>query len=274
MQLTLLPMYATVGCADNDEGAVMVGELFGKLTSAVRPGRTRRVANGPSELMPGQKLGYLSALEVFQDLSQAEMQWLDRTTTSITCEKGRVIYRPGEAGEVLYLLKKGAVDLYRLSSEGKKLVIAHLAEQTFFGEMSILGHKMYDTFAEASQASILCAMSRTDVEQLLLTKPVVALRILNVIGRRLVDIEQVLEDLAFRDVRSRIASVLLRLSDQQGGPTVSGMTHQELAEMAGTFRETATQALNQLRSDGLIAIGRTRIEILDAEGLARAAHRD
>lgn len=255
------------------EGRAIVRNLFGKLTAAVRPAKARRTAGPAEELVPGQKLGYLSALEVFQDLSDEDMQWLDRTTTPITCEKGRVIYRPGDPGEVLYLLKKGSVDLYRLSPEGKKLVTAHLAEQTFFGEMSILGHKMYETFAEATQPSILCAMSRTDVEQLLLSKPMVGLRILSVLGRRLLDLEQITEDLAFRDVRARIASLLLRLSDQQGGPAITGLTHQELAEMAGTFRETATQALNQLRSAGIIEIGRTRIEILNAEGLARAAHR-
>lgn len=219
-------------------------------------------------ITPAQKVGYLSAQDVFQDLTPEDMAWLDRATTTVTCEKGRVIYQPGESGEVLYLLKRGAVDLYRLSPEGKKLIIAHLGDQTFFGEMSILGQGMYDTFAEASQPCVLCAMTRSDVERLVMNKPVVALRLLQALGQRVLDMQAVLEDLAFRSVTARMASLLFRLSRQQGSMTVEGLTQQELADMAGTFRETATQSLNQLKARGLIEIGRTRITIVDAPGLA------
>ncbi len=250
----------------------MVGEFFHKISSAVTGQNSgARTHRPPAALVLGQKVGYLSALEVFRDLNMEEMDWLDRVTTSITCEKGRVIYRPGESGEVLYLLKNGAVELYRLSSEGKKLVLTRLTEHTFFGEMSILGQGMYDSFAEAVEPSVLCAMSRSDVEALLLTKPVVGLRLLQALSRRLLDVEATLEDMAFRSVIARMASLLLRLMRQQDSATISGLTHQELAELAGTFRETATQALNQLRADGLIEIGRARISIRDVEGLTRVA---
>lgn len=249
----------------------MVGDLFRKLSSG-RGRRAKSPADGrPRSITPAQKIGYLSAQEVFRDLTEEDMDWLGRATTMVTCEKGHVIYRPGDSGEVLYLLKTGSVDLYRLSPEGKKFTIAHLGEQTFFGEMSILGQGMYESFAEASQPSVLCAMTRHDVEQLLLTKPIVALRLLQVIGQRVLEVEALLEDFAFRSVAERMASLLLRLSRQQGSATIEGLTHQELADMAGTFRETATQALNQLKGQGLIEIGRTRIAILDADGLAGVA---
>ena len=174
-----------------------------------------------------RKVGYLSAVEVFKDLTPDEMEWLGRVTTEVTCEKGRIIYTPGESGQVLYLLKKGAVDLYRLSPEGKKLVTAHLRAGTFFGEMSVLGQGMYDSFAGAAEPAVLCAMSQVDVERLLLTKPIVALRLLQVIGGRLLDAQTALEDLAFKKVSARIAALLLRLAAQQDGVTVAGLTHQD-----------------------------------------------
>ncbi len=68
-----------------------------------------------------------------------------------------------------------------------------------------------------------------------------------------------------------MASLLLRLAAEQDGRTITGLTHQDLAEMIGTYRETATQVLNDLKNDGLIEIGRKRITILDLERLRKVA---
>lgn len=217
------------------------------------------------------KLGYLSAQDIFKDLYKEEIEWLDRITVQITCEKGRTIYSPGQSGEVLYLLKKGKVELYRLSLDGRKLVTARLGEQTFFGEMSLWGQGMYDSFAEALTDCVLCAMSRSDVERLLLTKPIVGLRVLQVIGKRLLDANSTLEELAFKRLAARVAALLLRLSQEQGNSTVSGLTHHELAEMVGSTRETVTQVLNDMKAQGLLDIGRGHLCVLDSAGLQRVA---
>ena len=88
---------------------------------------------------PKSKIGYLSDIELFEDLSPKEMEELDRITTMSTVKKGKVFYRPEETGEVLFILKRGRVQLYRISPEGKKLVIASLGPGTLFGEMALLG---------------------------------------------------------------------------------------------------------------------------------------
>lgn len=214
-----------------------------------------------------EKIGYLSKMDIFRDLTKDDLAWLENVTVMVTVEKGRLIYTPGETGEVLFLLKKGRVQIYRLSPEGKKLLIAVLAQDTFFGEMSILGQGMYDSFAEALEDCTLCAMSRSDVEDLLLSKPGVALRVLNVIGKRLLDTEESLESLAFKNVSARIAALLLRLVENREDFLVVGLTHQDMADMVGTFRETATQTLNEFKSAGLIDISRMKITVLDKEGL-------
>jgi CRP/FNR family transcriptional regulator, cyclic AMP receptor protein len=215
-----------------------------------------------------RKIGYLSMMELFRDLSPAEMQEIDRATRMQTCTTGRVFYTPGETGEVLFLLKKGAVQIYRMSPEGRKLVIAQLPQYSFFGEMSCIGQGMYDTFAEATEESLICTMSRRDVERLLLSKPRVALRILEAVGKRVVDAERQLEELAFKGLIPRIASFLLREAD---GDEVLGLSHQDIAERLGVYRETATSALNELKSAGLIEIGRKRIAITNRQRLERAA---
>lgn len=216
---------------------------------------------------PAEKMRYLSELTVFQDLTAREMEDLNRITTMSTVQKGRVFYRPEDPGEVLFILKEGRVQLYRISPEGKKLVITTLGDHTLFGEMALLGAKMHNTFAEAVEDCLICVMSRTDLERLILGKPQVALRLLEITGKRLRDAEERLESMAFKSIPARLASLLLRMSEEQASDEVSGLTHQDLAESVGTYRETATQVLNDLKAQGLIEIGRKRIQLLDKDAL-------
>ena len=220
--------------------------------------------------MKAEKIAHLTNMDLFQDLTGREMEELDRITTMSAVRKGKVFYRPDEMGEVLFLLKKGHVQMYRISQDGKKLIIDTLGPGTIFGEMSLVGQRMYNTFAEAADDCLICVMSRTDVERLVIDKPKVALRILETTGRRLQEAEARLEDMAFKGVPARLASLLIRLSTEQG-KVIDGMTHQELAEMVGTYRETATQVLNEFKEQGLIDIARKRVTILDIEGLRESA---
>lgn len=215
------------------------------------------------------KIGYLSAMELFRDLSAQEMQEIDRATMMQTCRAGRVFYTPGETGEVLFILKQGAVQLYRMSSEGRKLVIARLEPTCFFGEMSCIGQGMYNTFAEATDDSLICTMSRHDVERLLLSKPQIAVRILEAIGKRLVTAEQQLEEMAFKGLIPRVAALLLRLAE---GKEITGLTHQDIADQLGVYRETVSNALHELKTAGIIEPGRKRITILNYPRLERAAN--
>ena len=211
------------------------------------------------------KTRHLSTMDLFQDLSEKEGEELDRITTMSSVRKGKVFYRPEEMWEVLFILKEGNVQLYRISPEGKKLVITSLGPGSLFGEMALLGQQLHNTFAEAIADCTICVMSRADLERLVLQRPQVALRMLEITGRRLRDAESRLEDLAFKGIPARLSSLLLRLAGDSN--QISGLTHQDLAEMVGTYRETATQVLNDLKSRDLIEIGRKRITILDREGL-------
>lgn len=212
-----------------------------------------------------RKLHYLQEHELFQDFSPAEMAEMERKTTMFTTPPGRLFYSAGETGEVLFILKEGSVHLYRLTPEGRKLIVSTLQAGAIFGEMSLLGQRMYDTFAEAASPSRICVMSRTDVLRLLMQKPQMALRLLGTLGRRLLGTERQLEQIAFSSVPSRLAAQLLTLS--AGEDEVRGYTHQELAEMIGAYRETVTATLNDFKGQGLIEIGRKRVQILDRAGL-------
>jgi CRP/FNR family transcriptional regulator, cyclic AMP receptor protein len=214
-----------------------------------------------------EKRVYLSDTELFRDLSARDLTELELVTTLTTVPRGRVFYRPEDPGERLFLLRQGRVQLYRISPEGKKLVIATLGPGALFGEMALLGQQMHNAFAEAMEDCAIMVMSRADLERLMLNDPTIGRRILTLTQRRLTDAEARLEDMAFKGIPARLASLLLRLSADQESDTITGLTHQDLAETIGTYRETATQVLNDLKADGLIEIGRKRITILDADRL-------
>lgn len=218
-----------------------------------------------------KKLTYLTNIEIFRDLSFRDLREMDRQFTMTSCAAGKIFYMPEETGEVLFLLKKGRVQLYRLSLEGKKIVVATLGPGAVFGEMSLVGQGMYNTFAEAADECVLCVMSRSDVERLVRERPQVALRIVEALGNRLIETERQLEEVAFKSIPARLSGLLLRLADDEGGEEVNGYTHQDLAEMLGTYRETITQTLNELRSQGLLQIGRKQVVLLDRLGLEKVA---
>jgi CRP/FNR family cyclic AMP-dependent transcriptional regulator len=218
--------------------------------------------------MKEQKLKALLTIEIFQDLTQREIEQIDHATIMSTSEPGRVFYTPEESGEVLFLLKQGRVQLYRLSPSGKKIIVATLEAGSIFGEMSLIGQGMHNTFAEAIEPCTLCVMSKADVEQLILTKPKVAMRIMQAMANRLMEAESQLEDIAFKSIPARMADLLLKLTDQASDPAVLvGYSHQDLAEMLGTYRETATITLNEFKSKGWIDINRKRVTLLDREAL-------
>lgn len=217
------------------------------------------------------RIAYLHMVDIFQDLSEEEIAEIDRAMTITTGRRGKIFYMPEDTSEVLFLLKEGRVQLYRISPEGKKLVIGTVGPGAVFGEMALIGQGMHNTFAEATEDCVLIVMSREDVERLLITKPQVALRIFEAMGNRLKETESRLEAIAFKGIPARLASLLLQLADERQSDTIQGLTHQDLGERIGTYRETTTQTLNSFKASGLIDIGRKRIRILDQEGLERIA---
>ncbi|MFQ5917255.1 MAG: Crp/Fnr family transcriptional regulator [Candidatus Binatia bacterium] len=218
---------------------------------------------------PSLKLHLLSKVDIFRDLSQEEMLEIEGMVDMVTCKKGRVLYRPKEEAEVLFLLKRGKVQVYSLTAEGKRLIIETIGPGTFFGEMPLTAQSMHQTFAETIEDSLVCVLSRGDMERLLVRKPQVAVRLVESLGRRLEETRAKLEEATFRNATARVCRALLRLA--QGTSELSGLTHQELADSTGLYRETVTNVLNRLQAQRLVELGRGKIVILNRLRLEEAA---
>ncbi len=205
-------------------------------------------------------------MDIFCDLEPEAMAAFEQQTEMRTCRKGQILYSQEDRAEVLFLLKRGRVQLYRLTPSGKRLELAVIEPGTFFGEMPLLGESLRHTFAEAVEDSLICVMSRADIEGLMRKRSEVALRMIEVLGRRLALCEARLEEMAYRSVPARIAAVLARLSQGQNGEVVS-ITHQELGDMIGALRESVTKVLDDFQREGLVELGRGRVILRDVAGL-------
>ena len=194
------------------------------------------------------------------------MAAFEQQTEMRTCRRGQILYSQEDRAEVLFLLKRGRVQLYRLTPAGKRLELAVIEPGTFFGEMPFIGESLRHTFAEATEDSLICVMSRADIERLMRERSEVALRMIEVLGRRLALCEARLEEMAYRSVPARIAAVLMRLSQGQDRGVVS-ITHQELGDMIGALRESVTKVLDDFQRDGLVELGRGRVTLRDVAGL-------
>lgn len=228
-------------------------------------------------LLPADKQSYLKDVDIFRDLSPEEIDALGRRAPMREVPAGTIFYAPDDATEVLFILKMGRVRLYHLSPDGKALTTAILESGTIFGEMALLGQGLAGSYAEAMTPCVLCLMSREDVKTLLLGDPRIALRIVEVLGQRLIEAERRLSDFAFKSLPERLAALLLRLA-QEPRPRLWGSgylevryTHEQLAEMVGTYRETVTKILNEFRAAGWVDLRRGRIVILDCAALAAIA---
>jgi CRP-like cAMP-binding protein len=218
------------------------------------------------------KTNYLESVQVFYGLNNQEIEAIGHTTRLVTYPAEHLFYMPYDPAEVMFILKKGRVQLYRLSPEGRKLVVMILQPGAVFGHMALIGQRLHNTYAQALDEVTICIWNRTDVERLLIQRPQVALRFLELMGERLARAEDRLLEYTFKRVPARLAGLLLQLSRETHHSLIlTGYTHQALAEMLGIYRETVSDTLRQFKNQGVLRVGRKQIELLDLGALETIA---
>ena len=209
-----------------------------------------------------EKAAFLAHSDIFAHLQPADVSELAHLATLITCSPGHILYRPGEKGSTLFLLNTGSVQLYHISPDGRKLITTSLAAGACFGELPLFGGMLHTSFAETIENSQIFTFNRLDMEHLLAQKPVVALGFLKAITQRFTQLEAQLIDTTFKSTSARLATLLLQLAHTRGETlVVEGLSHEELAERLGVYRETVSAALRELKDAGTITSGRKYITI-------------
>ncbi|MDA1349713.1 MAG: Crp/Fnr family transcriptional regulator [Chloroflexi bacterium] len=212
---------------------------------------------------------YLRNVDVFKDLTSEEIEALFDGVMLSKCSPGTVFFAPDHSSELLFILKEGNVELYRLTPGGKRLVTRRIGPGAIFGEMGLLGQSLQGCFAEATENSLVCIATRDDVLRLLQRRPDVALRLLEMMGNRLKSLEERLEQAVFSPVQARLASFLLsNMDDRQ---VVSGYTQEEIGNVVGALRQTVSETLGQLQNDGIVAVAHKKITVREVEALEQIA---
>lgn len=188
----------------------------------------------------------------------------------LAIKRGQTLYAAGEAATQLFVLRSGRARVFLVTEDGKKVVIETVPAPSLLGEAVLSLTRTHETYAEAAEDGEMLAVERSSVEALLRSQPELAVSLLEAVAGRLLTVAQRLEDRVVKAVPARLARALLQLVP---APTyeVYPLKQSEIAEVAGTSRETATRVLNQFEADGIIALGRTRVRLLRPEALAQIA---
>jgi CRP-like cAMP-binding protein len=206
--------------------------------------------------------------DIFGDLSAAERESFERSISYAEYSAGHLFYAPDDEGDQIYFLRRGRLRIYKLSLEGRALTLLILEPIAVFGEMALAEDWRHDSFAEAMTDCEVGRLSRPDLRRILADHPPVAMRLMTVMTTRLRAMERKLADIAFKSVPQRLATVLLslaapQLSGDSSPPVVVRYTHQQLAEMIGSYRETVTKTIGEFREAGLIRVDGEVIALID-----------
>jgi cAMP-binding proteins - catabolite gene activator and regulatory subunit of cAMP-dependent protein kinases len=215
----------------------------------------------------------LAEVPLFEDFDPEELQSVARLCKKKTFPKGAILFLEGDVGDKLYLIQSGLVKISR-QEQNREITLALFRDGDFFGEMSLIEkNSLRSATAETIEPSVLYVLLRQDFIHFLENSPKLCLRLLEIAYSRLRKANDQIHDLTFLDVRGRIAKNLVRLADEYGVPGPAGtqidikLTHQQIANMSGTVRETVTKTLHELQEEGVIDIDKKKIRILDPRRL-------
>jgi len=223
------------------------------------------------------KIWYLQKIKLFKEMNPEDMGKLDRMTRMKSVRKKTPIFFPGDPSQQVYLLKEGRVKISRISEEGREVTLALLEPGEIFGELEVLGDSPRDTLAEALDDSQICVVSKDLFLEMVRSKPEFSFRLTKLMGARMQKIERRVEDLVFKDVPSRLAHLLLDLAENHGRKTPEGIliqikiTHQEIANLIGSIRETVSAILGEFKREGWISFEGRQMTLIRADQLKKRA---
>jgi CRP/FNR family cyclic AMP-dependent transcriptional regulator len=204
------------------------------------------------------KVEHLRKVPIFSDLSDSDLEKISSKMISRIYEKGKMILLEESEGETFFIILSGVVKVTRLSDDGREVILAILGESDFFGEMSLLDGEGRSANIVANEESEVVTLSRRDFLDCLQKYPKIAIALLEELAVRLRKSDQHIESLSLSDSEQRIGITLIRLAEElgtikQGDVNVKNLPfQQDLANMAGTSRETVSRTLKLLESKNLL----------------------
>ena len=209
-----------------------------------------------------------SVLEILIELREDDEQFRKAMTTR-SFAAGEVVADPQVLASNLFSLMKGRVQLVRKGPNSRRLTLATLGPGSMFGEGALLGGTEPGVMAVGLTDCVVWMVPAPQAQSLALQHPVLGWAMLQTVGQRLAQVENRMEEVAYKRLPERLAGLLLELAN--GGRAIRGISHQGLADMLGTYRETISAILRSFKDDGLVVLGYRQIDLRDPSGLRLAS---
>ncbi|PTK65422.1 Crp/Fnr family transcriptional regulator [Staphylococcus borealis] len=204
------------------------------------------------------KIDYLSQINLFNELSMKELKIIDSISTMHPIQKGTIILSPNKPSETLFLLKKGNIRLYKMDQNGNELTVDLLGGGNIFGETNSLTLTNDEIYAKAMNEVYICTINKKQFTSLLEKKPKLGVKFIDILSTKLKEMYETGQEIALDNVKDRIIALLIKLSSKFGQEddewkTINvKITHQDIATMIGSTRETVSILMGELKKEGIV----------------------
>lgn len=209
----------------------------------------------------------LKSVALFADLEGEELERFSHVAVPRSFPAGTRVFHEGDSSDACYIVKEGSFRVTREHSDGRAITLATLGPGEIFGELAMLDGDSRSASAEALTDGELLALPANDVRSLLARHPEIALKLVAGLVRRLRAANVRLSRQSFQTVPSRVAGILSQLSRENAGANGEEVTirmnQTDLAQLAGTSRESVSRFLAELERAGVVRSGRGRVTVLD-----------
>jgi CRP/FNR family cyclic AMP-dependent transcriptional regulator len=202
-------------------------------------------------------LDSLRSIPLFGRVSEADLEELATHLIERRFPKNATVVEEGLPGDYMYVIREGRVKVTKASEDGREKIMNFLEAGAFFGDMALLGDATRSASVKTLEESTLLALSRRDFIDLLRQSPDLALSVIEELANRLRETNEQARSLSFQGVEERTRNLFERIArEEEGGGNrlmTPSLTHQQIADMVGTSRETVTRAIKVLKSSGWLS---------------------
>lgn len=223
----------------------------------------------------GSKLWYFENFNIMDALSMKEKMEVSKMAAMSNSNKKDVVYFPDESSNKIYFLKSGKVKISKYSEDGKEMILAILGAGELFGELSVISQDKRGEMAEVMEDAIICSLRIEDLQMMIEKNSKFNFSITKLIGLKLTKIQTRLESLVFKNTTERVKGFIQEMADEHGRKLITGteieiklkLTHEDIAKLTATTRQSVTTILNQLEKEGTILYDRKRILVKKYDAL-------
>ncbi len=217
---------------------------------------------------------YLKSCDLFARLSQVDIQDLESQSRMKQLKRGEPVYLPHQLADGVLLVAQGRVKICHATPDGKQSILGFIDAGEIFGELALVGGEHRDEYVETTEKTTLVLIPKTAIQRIIHRYPDLVMGVTKIIGCRQQRIQRRLRNLLFRSNRERVIHLLLELAEKYAEPNPEGyllnirLSHQEMACVIGSTRETVTVVLGQLQKENFLTIARRKIVLKDIGKLA------